>query len=290
MRQHESELKIVGRIKTHEGELNEKEPAHVGGVSYRGITQRTFEEWTEGEGKLKAKGITDVRQLVDHPDVVDAFYHDYLKNAWHLPDFLQYLYCDFYTNGQSNANKIIQRMIGIEDDGIWGSGTTRAVKQWRAETEDKLTQDPFLDNDLIMQFHDQKIAHYEKLATSNPELYGANLVGWKKRAMRVLAEHQEYFEDDEPVATAVDPADIPPPKPVAQETDTLPYHTYFVQEDDDDIDSKLNALLLKEVGKGYVLSTITPLTETNQTLAALGNKVLVVTEHNPDKASKLLNT
>ena len=290
MRQHESELKIVGRIKSHEGELNEREPPHVGGVSYRGITQRTFLEWVQGEGKGKNNGITDVRQLADHPDVVDAFYHDYLKSAWHLPECLQYMYCDFYTNGQSNATKIIQRMVGIDDDGIWGSGTTKTIQTWRAEIEAKMMTDPYLDNDLIMQFHDAKIAHYEKLATSNPELYGENLVGWKKRAMRVLAEHQEYFEDDEPVATAVDPEDMPPPKPVAQETDTLPYHTSIVQEDDDDITTALNTLLLAEAKQGYVLSTITPLSEANETLRALGNKVLVVTEYNPEKAGKLLNT
>ena len=60
MRQHEAELKIVERIKAHEGGLNEKEPAHVGGVSYKGITQQAFEEWAEGDGAEKAKGITSL--------------------------------------------------------------------------------------------------------------------------------------------------------------------------------------------------------------------------------------
>ena len=282
MRQHEAELKIVGRIKSHEGELNEREPSHVGGVSYRGVTQRTFLEWVQGEGKGKNNGITDVRQLVDHPDVVDAFYHDYLKNAWHLPECLQYMYCDFYTNGQSNATKIIQRMVGIDDDGVWGSGTTKVVQTWRAEIEAKMMTDPYLDNDLIMQFHDQKIAHYEKLATSNPELYGENLVGWKKRAMRVLAEHQEYFEDDEPVATAIDPADVPA-EPLAEPLDqlstdaepttanTMPYHSNVVLESD------IAGWLSKEVQAGYILSVATP----------SDNKFLIITEFNPAKAGAL---
>ena len=273
MRQHEAELKIVERIKAHEGGLNEKEPAHVGGVSYKGITQQAFEEWAEGDGAEKAKGITSVRQLVDHPNVVDAFYHDYLKNAWYLPDCLQYMYCDFYTNAKSKATKIIQELIGIDADGIWGSGTTRAVKQWRNEIEDKLTQDPFLDNDLIMKFHDAKIAHYESLAKSDPILHGPNLPGWKKRANRVLGEHSQYFEDDTPVAKAIDPADIPPPKPV-QGGDKLPYHATLVET------GTLEAHLAKEVEAGYVLSTV----------ALTSDTMIVVTEHNPEKADKLLNT
>ena len=70
----------------------------------------------------------------------------------------------------------------------------------------------------------------------------------------------------------------------------LPYHTHILQEDDDDITTALNTLLFAEAKAGYVLSTITTLSEANKTLAALGNKVLVVTEHNPEKAGKLLNT
>ena len=60
--------------------------------------------------------------------------------------------------------------------------------------------------------------------------------------------------------------------------------------DDTDITTDLNALLFAEAKQGYVLSTITPLAEANETLAKLGNKVLVVTEYNPEKAGKLLNT
>ena len=277
MTEHESELKIVGRIKSHEGELNEREPAHVGGVSYRGITQRTFQEWIEGEGKHKAKGITNVRQLVDHPDVVDAFYHDYLKNAWHLPECLQYMYCDFYTNGQANATKITQRMVGIDDDGIWGSGTTKAVQAWTADITEALTTNPFLDNELILDFHEQKLAHYESLKTKNPELYNANIAGWKKRAMRVLAEHQEYFEDDEPVATAVDPEDMPPAPPVESTDEWKPYCIANLTLTD------FEAWIGKYLKKGYVLHSCNLIPNQD-------NKMLVVVEHNPEKAGKLLNT
>ena len=72
--------------------------------------------------------------------------------------------------------------------------------------------------------------------------------------------------------------------------DIMPYHTHIVQADDTDITSDLNTLLLEEAKKEYVLSTITTLSEANEVLAKLGNKVLVVTEYNPEKAGKLLNT
>lgn len=274
---HEAELKIVARIKEHEGGLNEKEPPHVGGVSYKGITQRTFAAWIQGEGQSKAKGITDVRQLVDHPDVVDAFYHDYLKNAWHLPECLQYMYCDFYTNGQTHATKIIQRMVGISDDGVWGSGTTKAVQQWTADIQARIPSEPLLDNELITEFHDQKLAHYESLKEINLKLYEANIAGWKKRAMRVLSEHAEYFEDDQPVATAVDAADVPPIEPVESTDDWKPYCIANLALTD------FEAWIRQYLKKGYVLHSCNFIPNQD-------NKVLIVVEHSPKKAEKLLNT
>ena len=64
------------------------------------------------------------------------------------------------------------------------------------------------------------------------------------------------------------------PKPV-QDGDNLPYHTNLVETD------TLEAHLAKEVAAGYVLST---------PVALASDIVLVVTEHNPKKADKLLNT
>ena len=281
MNNHEQELKIIGRIKHHEGGLNEREPAHVGGVSYKGITQQAFDEWGEGDGAGKTKGITSVRDLTQHPDVVDAFYHDYLKYAWHLSECLQYMFCDFYTNGKAHAVKIIQRMVGIDDDGVWGSGTTKAVQAWTTEIEEKLKTDPYLDNELIEQFHEEKLALYESIKDINLQLYQDNIVGWKKRAMRVLAEHSEYFEDDEPVAKAIDPADIAPP-PVEYEPAAMPYHSKLVGTD------KIEEYLASEVAQGYILSAITTVTE--PVLDVTAQDVLVVTEYDPDKAGKLLNT
>lgn len=271
------ELHVIGRIKEHEGGLNEKEPPHVGGVSFRGITQQAFDEWINGEGAGKNKGITSVRELVNHPEIVDAFYHDFLKNAWHLPECLQYMYCDFYTNARSKATKIIQEMVGIDADGIWGSGTTRTVQAWRADIEAKLEADPNLDNDLIMQFHDAKIAHYEWLAAENPTMHGPNLPGWKKRAMRLLTELSPYFEDDEPVAKAIDITEVPPPveSDTDQSTDaSILYHDTEIPM------AELSQWLSAEAQLGYVLSCVTP--STNE------KKVIAITELNTKKAAKML--
>lgn len=286
-----TERKIIDRIRDHEGigKLNENEPPHVGGISFEGITLRAFVEWVQGEGQGKNNGVTHVQNLINHPEVVYAFYQDYLKNAWHLPECLQYLYCDFYTNGQSHANKIIQRMVGVDDDGVWGSGTTRSVQKWTADINERLKTDNSLDNDLITKFHDQKIAHYESLKDINPTLYERNIAGWKKRAMRLLGEHQEYFEDDEPVATAVNPEDLPDDdftmpddllatpevdagaSEEAPPPDGLPYHSQVV------IESKVAEWLNGEVQKGYVRSDIVPADE----------RFLIITEFNPPKAAQL---
>ena len=286
-----TERQIIDRIRDHEGigKLNEKEPPHVGGISFEGITLRAFVEWIQGEGQGKNNGVTHVRNLVKHPEVVDAFYHDYLKNAWHLPECLQYMYCDFYTNGQAHANRIIQRMVGVDDDGVWGSGTTRAVQAWTADINERIKTDNSLDNDLITEFHDQKLAHYESLKEINPSLYQTNIAGWKKRAMRLLGEHQQYFEDDEPVATAVNPEDMPddqftmpeellatPECDAGMTADTPPaedepYHAEVV------IESKIATWLASEVQAGYVLSAIIPADE----------RFLIITEVNPAKVAEL---
>ena len=47
MNEHSKVLKL---ILESEGGLNEDEPAHVGGVSYAGITQKTYDAWQPPPG------------------------------------------------------------------------------------------------------------------------------------------------------------------------------------------------------------------------------------------------
>ena len=207
---------VLNLILKSEGGLNENEPAHVGGVSYAGITQKTYDGWLAeyrsgtATPAANANPPPSVRDLSDRHDVVSAFYTDYFEryHTWELPEFLQYIYADFVVNAGSAAVKIIQRMVEVDDDGAWGTGTSRAVHEWKTHVEDALASDPNVDNDLITQFHEQKLAHYNNLAEMNPAKFGQYLAGWKRRCNNVLSDLGHYFESDEPTPKALDEKDV----------------------------------------------------------------------------------
>ena len=215
------------------------------------------------------------------------------SGAKEVPSWLSYMLADFYTQSGGWAIKILQKKAGVDEDGAWGPNTKQAISAMFDKLETEIEANPHADNEFVRWYDSERRYFIRSLKRDDEKGIMARL----DKVLRITLEQVEK-NDTLPVTRPIVDIEIPeefqsvapePPQPEPV-SDRLPYHTYFVQEDDDDIDSKLNALLLKEAGKGYALSTITPLTETNQTLAALGNKVLVVTEHNPDKASKLLNT
>ena len=196
MSQHHEVLSL---ILEDEGGLNENEPVHVGGVSYAGITQQTYDGWCAPNNPVKS-----VKDLANHPDLVHEFYEDYFTkyHVWELPECLQYIFADFVVNAGSAAVKIIQRFAGVDDDGIWGSGTSEAVLQWKLGVDKEIASDPNADNELITAFHEQKIQHYTFLATENPQKYGQYLSGWKQRANKVLSRLSKYFESEAPAPKA----------------------------------------------------------------------------------------
>lgn len=200
---------VLALILKSEGGLNEDEPDSVGGISYAGITQRTFEAFLQVMGSKYPDAPRSVRDLDKRPDLVEAFYVWYFGkyHTWELPAFLQYAYADFVTNAASAAVKIIQRFAGVDDDGVWGRGTSKAVAAWKARIEGELVSDPHLDNNLITAFHDQKLAHYNHLATANPAKFAKYLPGWKRRANNVLSDLGKYFENDEPTPKAIEEDD-----------------------------------------------------------------------------------
>ena len=205
--------KIINLILKSEGGLNEQEPASVGGVSYSGITANTYQSYLPRIRAEFPDAPSSVRALDNAPAVVMKFYELYLGdyNVWILPEFLQYMYADFVTNAGAAAVKIIQKMAGCDVDGVFGTGTRKAVTEWTDKVNNQIVGDPSLDNELIMQFHDAKLEHYQNLVDKNPDKFGKWLPGWKKRANHVLAELAEYFETDGGTPSAMDEADVPTP-------------------------------------------------------------------------------
>lgn len=213
------------KIMKSEGGYNPKEPKSIGGYSYAGIGQKTYESWLKNKCQI-ADAPKDVKELagkaigteyekmspLDIPkeygvrvDVIKAFYEAYFQPACvdMLPQCLQYMHMDFFVNSYSHANKIVQRILEVDVDGVLGRGSKAKLKEFTANFEAELKNNKYADNDLIEKYHELKLAHYESIKGTNPDLYNENIKGWKLRANHVLADLQEYFEDDEPTTSAI---------------------------------------------------------------------------------------
>ena len=217
------------RIMESEGGLNMKEPASVGGKSYAGISQKTYEKWRQNKSRF-GNPPQEVEELAgntigteyekqnpfDIPegygvrtDIIEAFYLDYFKLARLeiLPECLKYIHADFFVNAGFNANKILQRMVGFTSkkdiDGALGPASRQRIKELKDRIKTDLSDDPTADDDAIMDYHQRKLDHYESIFEKNPDLYNANIKGWRKRAQHILSGLGEYFVDEEPTTSAV---------------------------------------------------------------------------------------
>ena len=213
------------KILHSEGGYNPNEPVSVGGESYAGITQASYDAWRKKTGNMntpeKVKELAgkvlgtryEKMSPLDIPadqdvkvETICAFYEDYFKPAGLdlVPECLKYIHADFFVNAGFTANKVLQRMCGMEADGIIGKGSRAALANLKAKLEADIETDPTADDDLIMIYHQEKLKHYRGLVAKNPETYEKWLKGWEKRAQHVLSELGDYFEDSNPTQSAVD--------------------------------------------------------------------------------------
>ena len=295
---------IIDEIFESEGsEVNEADGKDKDGnpiPSKFGVLQTTL-NWFH---RVKDSAIpTSVYDLTD--ENAREFYQWWVgerSGAKDVPSWFSYMLADFYTQSGGWAIKILQKKAGVDEDGAWGPNTKQAVSDMFAKLEAEIEANPHADNEFVRWYDSERRYFIRSLKRDDEKGIMARL----DKVFRITLEQVEK-NDTLPVARPIVDIEIPeefqivapePPQPdgdseqsTAQPADKqLPYHTSIVQEDDDDITTALNTLLLAEAKQGYVLSTITTLSEANETLRALSNKVLVVTEYNPKKADKLLNT
>lgn len=214
------------QIMKSEGGFNPDEPKSVGGKSCAGIGQGPYEDWLKRKCQID-DAPRHVEDLIgsalgtkwekDSPleipvefgvrnDVIVAFYLDYfsLARLEVVPEPLKYMHADFFVNSKFNANKILQRMCGFRDevpgevDGILGPASRERVSALGD------TMDP---DDMIMAYHERKLAHYASIEKTNKAHYDRNIKGWLRRAQHVLSEEQRWFIDDEPTTSAIDEED-----------------------------------------------------------------------------------
>lgn len=103
---------------------NDDDPDDHGGRTSRGVTQREYDSWR----RLSGYGTQDVWSATDAE--IEAIYHDHYWEPWcdKLPVGIDYLYFDLAVNaGPYRATKLLQRAIGVADDGIFGPITLEAA-------------------------------------------------------------------------------------------------------------------------------------------------------------------
>lgn len=153
--------------------------------SYRGIMPKTYEEFCEDTGPC----IPHV-ELGSHPKTdrtVYAFYEWYLDKKGHvseLPAYFQYMHADFCVNAPAPAVKIIQGIVGVKKDGVWGSKTGQAVAKFFSENTPESRGKNFVNN-LLVKYNDKRRAYYKRISPQNSS-NKRYLKGWLARCERVL--------------------------------------------------------------------------------------------------------
>lgn len=145
----------------------------------------------EGGGALVADTGGSTRWGISknaHPDI-DVEHLDrataegiYLDRYWNavraseLPRGLALLVFDAAVNlGPPQAAKLLQRVLGLRDDGIVGPKTLAAADRFRPRSE------------LRALFNEIRLRSYEELARTKPK-FRPYLHGWRMRVMRVADE------------------------------------------------------------------------------------------------------
>lgn len=164
----EKSLKLV--LKSEGGYVDD--PRDSGGATMLGVTQKVWQGYV---GHTVTKD--EMKKLT--PEMVaplyktqywDAVFGDYLLNG------IDYLVFDFAVNaGPHMSLRLLQRALGIKDDGIFGSATMGQVVKANPK-------------DLILKFSAEKEKYYKSLG--NFDVYGK---GWLNRVADVQKDALSFF-------------------------------------------------------------------------------------------------
>ena len=103
---------------------NDDDPADHGGRTSRGITQREYDAWQTERG-LPTQDVWTAPQ-----GEIESIYHEEYWDPWGdlFPAGIDYLYFDMAVNaGPHRAAVLLQRALGVVDDGRIGPVTRQAV-------------------------------------------------------------------------------------------------------------------------------------------------------------------
>jgi lysozyme family protein len=133
---------------------NDDDPDDHGGRTSRGITQHEYNAWRM-EQKLPIKDVWNMSTAE-----MTTIYHDEYWEPWcnSFPVGTDYLYFDMAVNaGPHEATLVLQRALGVTDDGRIGPVTRMAVKTANVRALiDRYTQ---MKRNFYLSLHQPKFIH-----------------------------------------------------------------------------------------------------------------------------------
>lgn len=169
--------KFINRVLSHEGGYS-NHPADKGGETNWGITKRT----------AMLNGYTGDMRVLNREQAIEiyrsAFWQRY--GCERLPESVAFQFLDTCINhGYGNAARMLQRAVGVADDGIIGNITVAAINVMP-------------ENDVLLRFNAERIRFFTRLSTFNT--FGR---GW----MRRVADNLYHASDDniDPIVGWIEP-------------------------------------------------------------------------------------
>lgn len=170
---------FINRVLGHEGGYS-NHPADKGGETNWGITKTT----------ARANGYTGDMRVLSREQAIEiyrkAFWERYRCNE--LPESVAFQFFDICINhGYGNGARMLQRAVGVADDGMMGDITLKAIKK-------------LPENDILLRLNAERIRFFTKLTTFNT--FGR---GW----MRRVADNLYHAADDntDPIVGWIAPDD-----------------------------------------------------------------------------------
>lgn len=120
----------TGWLLVHEGGYV-NHPADPGGATNRGVTQAVYDGYRRRKG-LRTQSVRNITEQ----EVYDIYRTQYWDKVWgdELPNGLDYAVYDFAVNsGPRRAIQFLQRIIGVEADGVMGNVTIGKIRELQAE-------------------------------------------------------------------------------------------------------------------------------------------------------------
>ena len=160
--------KAIDRVLAHEGGYV-NDPRDNGGETNWGVTIAVARA-NGYQGAMRAMSRNDAKAIYRKQ------YWDAVK-ADQLPFIIAYQVFDAAVNhGVSAASKMIQRAVGVADDGVIGANTLRAINSRSAQN-------------LVLEFNGARISFYTAIAKPQFDRFGK---GWMNR----VAQNLRYAATD----------------------------------------------------------------------------------------------